>query len=84
MPPLFLVLDLTGTFAFALNGALTAIRVVKLDVVGVVTLGMVTALGGGIIRDILIDSIRRRPSATGATWLSRPPEASSRSASVGV
>ena len=30
VPPLFLVLDLTGTFAFALNGALTAIRVAKL------------------------------------------------------
>ena len=65
VPPLFLVLDLTGTFAFALNGALTAIRVAKLDVVGVVTLGMVTALGGGIIRDILIDS----PSpATFSDW----------------
>lgn len=58
---MLLALDLTGTFAFALNGALTAIRVAKLDVVGVVTLGMVTALGGGILRDILIDSL---PPAT--------------------
>lgn len=65
VPPLFLVLDLTGTFAFALNGALTAIRVAKLDVVGVVTLGMVTALGGGIIRDILIDAL---PPATFSDW----------------
>jgi uncharacterized membrane protein YeiH len=63
--PLFLALDLTGTFAFALNGALTAIRVAKLDVVGVVTLGMVTALGGGVIRDILIDSL---PPATFSDW----------------
>jgi uncharacterized membrane protein YeiH len=59
--PLLLALDLGGTFAFALNGSLTAIRVAKLDVVGVVTLGMVTALGGGIVRDILIDSL---PPAT--------------------
>lgn len=63
--PLFLALDLTGTFAFALNGALTAIRVARLDVVGVVTLGMVTALGGGIIRDVLLDSL---PPATFSDW----------------
>jgi uncharacterized membrane protein YeiH len=62
---LFVALDLTGTFAFALNGALTAIRVAKLDVVGVVTLGMITALGGGIIRDIIIDSL---PPATFSDW----------------
>jgi uncharacterized membrane protein YeiH len=64
-PVLLLVLDLAGTFAFALNGALTAARVARLDVVGVVTLGMVTALGGGIIRDILIDSL---PPATFSDW----------------
>jgi len=59
--PLFLALDLAGTFAFALNGALTAIRLARLDVVGVLTLGMITALGGGIIRDIFLDSL---PPAT--------------------
>lgn len=59
--PLLLALDLTGTFAFALNGALTAVKAVRLDIVGVVTLGMMTALGGGIIRDTLIDSL---PPAT--------------------
>jgi uncharacterized membrane protein YeiH len=63
--PLFLALDLTGTFAFALNGALTAIRVAKLDIVGVVTLDMLTALGGGIIRDIFIGSL---PPATFSDW----------------
>jgi uncharacterized membrane protein YeiH len=51
---LLLVLDLVGTFAFALNGALTAIRLAKLDVVGVLTLGVVTAIGGGILRDLVI------------------------------
>lgn len=51
---LLLILDLTGTFAFALNGALTAIRFAKLDVVGVLTLGIVTAIGGGILRDLVI------------------------------
>ena len=63
--PLFLALDLTGVFAFALNGALTAIRVARLDVVGVVTLGIVTALGGGVIRDIFLDSL---PPATFGDW----------------
>ena len=62
---LLLVLDLTGTFAFGLNGALTAMRAENLDLVGVVTLGMVTALGGGIIRDILIGSL---PPVTFSDW----------------
>jgi uncharacterized membrane protein YeiH len=63
--PLLLALDLTGTFAFALNGALTACRVTNLDIIGVTTLGMITALGGGIVRDILIDYL---PPATFSDW----------------
>jgi uncharacterized membrane protein YeiH len=62
---LLLVLDLIGTFVFALDGALTALRVARLDIVGVVTLGMVTALGGGIIRDLLIGAV---PPATFSDW----------------
>lgn len=64
-PPVLLALDLTGTFAFGLNGALTAVRATHLDVVGVVTLGMMTALGGGVIRDVLIGAI---PPATFVDW----------------
>ena len=60
-----LALDLTGTFAFALNGALTALRVARLDIVGVVTLGMITAIGGGIIRDVVLGSL---PPATFRDW----------------
>ena len=59
------VLDLVGTFAFALNGALTALRATRLDIVGVVTLGMITALGGGTIRDVFLDSL---PPATFLDW----------------
>ncbi|MDH2415964.1 TRIC cation channel family protein [Nocardioides sp. CER19] len=44
-----------------LSGALTAVRVARLDIVGVITLGMFTALGGGMIRDILLDAL---PPAT--------------------
>ena len=62
---LLLTLDLTGTFVFALNGALTAVRAARLDIVGVVTLGMMTALGGGVIRDVVIGDI---PPATFRDW----------------
>jgi uncharacterized membrane protein YeiH len=58
---MFLVLDLTGVFAFAVNGALTAIRIARLDIVGVLTLGMLTALGGGMLRDIVLGAL---PPAT--------------------
>jgi len=63
--PVLLALDLAGTLAFAVNGALTALRVARLDIVGVVTLGMITALGGGIIRDVLLGSL---PPATFSDW----------------
>ncbi len=63
--PLLLVLDLTGTFAFGLNGALTAVRAARLDIVGVLALGMITALGGGLVRDVLIGAI---PPATLRDW----------------
>ena len=64
-PTLVLVLDLVGTFVFALDGALVALRVARLDIVGAITLGMVTAIGGGIIRDLLIGAV---PPATFSDW----------------
>ena len=64
-PTLLLVLDLAGTFVFALDGALVALRVAKLDIVGAITLGMVTAIGGGIMRDLLIGAV---PPATFGDW----------------
>ena len=64
-PPLLLALDLTGTFAFALNGAITGLEEAKLDIIGMLTLGMITALGGGILRDILIGAL---PPATFSSW----------------
>ena len=64
-PTLLLVLDLAGTFVFALDGALTALRAARLDIVGVITLGTVTAIGGGIVRDLLIGAV---PPATFGDW----------------
>ena len=62
---LLLALDFTGTFVFALNGALTAVRAERLDIFGVITLGMFTGLGGGTIRDVLLDAL---PPATFVDW----------------
>ncbi len=62
---LLLVLDLVGTFAFALNGALTAVRAADLVIVGVIALAVTTALGGGIVRDIILDDL---PPATFSDW----------------
>jgi uncharacterized membrane protein YeiH len=64
-PLLLLVLDFVGTFAFALNGALTAVRAERLDIFGVITLGMFTGLGGGTIRDVFLDAL---PPATFVDW----------------
>jgi uncharacterized membrane protein YeiH len=65
MTPLLLALELVGVFVFALDGTLTALRVARLDLVGVVTVGMATALGGGVVRDILIGAV---PPATFTDW----------------
>jgi uncharacterized membrane protein YeiH len=64
-PPLLLALDLAGTFVFGLNGALTAVRTARLDIVGILALAVITALGGGITRDVLIGAI---PPAAFEDW----------------
>lgn len=64
-PPLLLALDLSGTFVFAVNGALTGLRAARLDIIGMVALGMVTAVGGGIVRDVLIGAV---PPAAFKSW----------------
>lgn len=51
------IIDVLGTFAFAVNGAFTATRMVRLDIVGVLVLGVITAIGGGIMRDVLIGAV---------------------------
>ena len=50
---IFYVIDITGTLAFALSGALVAMNK-KLDLFGVFIIAFVTALGGGTLRDIMI------------------------------
>lgn len=45
--------DLLGTFAFGLTGGLVAVRK-NMDLFGIFVLAMVTAVGGGIVRDMLL------------------------------
>lgn len=54
MTPLIYALDLTGTFVFALSGGLAAARA-RLDPFGFVVVGIVTGLGGGTLRNLLLD-----------------------------
>ena len=51
---LLYILDLVGVAVFAVSGALAAGRK-GLDLLGVVVLGLATAIGGGTIRDLLLD-----------------------------
>jgi uncharacterized membrane protein YeiH len=53
---LLLVVDLMGVCVFAVEGALAAIRS-NLDILGVLVISFATALGGGMIRDLLIGAI---------------------------
>ena len=50
------VFDVLGTIAFALSGALVGLSK-KMDVFGVIVLAVLTAVGGGMVRDVLIDSM---------------------------
>ena len=47
------IMEIVGTIAFALSGALVAIGA-NLDIFGVVFVSCITAVGGGIIRDMLL------------------------------
>ncbi|WP_343697285.1 trimeric intracellular cation channel family protein [Flavobacterium sp.] len=50
---MFHLLDIIGTMAFAMSGALTAMHK-RLDPFGVFIIAFVTAVGGGTLRDVLI------------------------------
>ena len=61
---LLVVLDLVGIFVFAITGALVAVRK-ELDVFAVLILALITGLGGGFLRDVLIGAT---PPAALADW----------------
>ncbi|MBQ4804274.1 trimeric intracellular cation channel family protein [Aquimarina sp. MMG015] len=58
---LFDTLDILGTIAFAISGALSAMNR-RFDLFGIFIIAFVTAIGGGTLRDVLI-------SATPVSWM---------------
>ncbi len=50
---IYFALEIIGTMAFAVTGVITAFDK-KLDLLGAVVLGLVTAVGGGILRDMIL------------------------------
>ena len=64
METLLLVLDLVGTFVFALSGAMAGVKR-RLDLFGVLVLSFAAANAGGITRDVLIGAV---PPAALSDW----------------
>ncbi len=50
------IIEIIGTIAFAITGVITAVEK-KLDILGAIVLGTVTAVGGGILRDIILGQL---------------------------
>ncbi|QOY52661.1 trimeric intracellular cation channel family protein [Candidatus Sulfurimonas baltica] len=47
-------LDIIGTIAFALSGYILAAKA-KYDILGILVIAFITAFGGGVVRDLLVD-----------------------------
>jgi len=60
----YTVLDLIGTFAFAISGAVAA-RQKRLDLFGIAAVAFLVACGGGIVRDVCIGAT---PPAGLSNW----------------
>lgn len=58
------LLDIFGTAVFAITGSLVGKRK-QMDIFGVIVIALVTALGGGTLRDILLGNLP-------VFWISRP------------
>ena len=57
---IFFLIEAVGTIAFASSGAMVAIRQ-NLDLLGIIVLGVTTAVGGGMMRDILLGIVASQP-----------------------
>lgn len=53
MDSVFFIFEIIGVIAFSLSGALTAMKK-EMDIFGACVLGMTTAIGGGIVRDLIL------------------------------
>jgi len=61
---LWLLFDVIGTIAFAISGALLGIQR-RMDIFGILMLALVTAIGGGIVRDVMVGRIPPTSLQTG-------------------
>jgi uncharacterized membrane protein YeiH len=64
MENMYLAVDILGTIAFAISGVLVAMEK-RLDIFGVGIIALVTAIGGGTLRDLLI-------GVAPVTWTTTP------------
>ena len=53
MDIIWYMFDMIGTVAFAVSGALVGVSR-KMDIFGMAVLALATAIGGGVIRDVLL------------------------------
>ena len=53
METFILVIELLGTLSFSASGAMTGLRK-NMDIFGICILGLTTAVGGGVIRDLIL------------------------------
>ncbi len=56
MNGMILFLEILGTIAFSISGAMEAMKK-EMDLLGILILGLVTAIGGGILRDIIMGEL---------------------------
>ena len=64
MELLWLIFDLVGTIAFAVSGTLVGIGR-RMDIFGMLVLALATAIGGGIMRDLIVGNIPPNSLRTG-------------------
>lgn len=56
MSQYIMIFEMIGTVAFAISGALVAVNA-NMDLFGIIVLGVITATGGGVLRDILLGQL---------------------------
>ena len=68
----FMIIEILGTISFTVSGVIAGMRR-KLDLFGVVFLGLITAVGGGLLRDIILNqdipAVFRNPMHAGISVL---------------
>ena len=55
--PLFVLVDAVGMVSFAISGALATLETTHFNIAGVTAMAFTTAIGGGILRDILLNRV---------------------------